>query len=69
MRSVTPAGSVRWISTIWRRTSSATAVVLKPVDFSMLMPTASWSLKLADDRASSVASRTSARSPSRTTRP
>jgi hypothetical protein len=41
MRSVTPAGSRRWMSATAARTSSATAVVLKPLDFTMSMPTAS----------------------------
>ena len=49
--------------------ASPTAVVLKPVDLRMSMPTASSSLYCAEERASSVASRTSARSPSRTMRP
>ena len=43
-RSVTPAGSSRWISTTLARTSLATAVVLNPVDLRMSNPTASSSL-------------------------
>ena len=43
IRRLTPAGSV-WISATRCRISSATAVVLKPVDLRMSMPTASSSL-------------------------
>ena len=68
-RRVTPAGSVCWISATRVRTASATAVVLKPVDFRMSMPTASSSLKSANERGSSVPSLTSATSPRRTIRP
>ena len=42
-RSVTPAGSVRWMSATRARICSATAVVLKPVDLRMSMPTAASS--------------------------
>ncbi len=56
IRSVTPGGSASGSLDLLARTSSATAVVLKPFDLMMSMPTACSSLKNAAERGSSAPS-------------